>query len=328
MSSYLKTAALASALSLSVATGAFAHASFAVSQAEAESYFTAELRIPHGCDGKATNEIVIRIPEGFIQARPKVKPGWNIEIIKGDYQKSYDLHGKTVKSGPVEIRWTGGSIPDDFFDSVEITGKISGVEPGAGLAFVTTQKCGADGEVSWSEIAKDGQNPHELKNPAPVISIVAGAEHGHDHGSAASAAPVQEMAPVKVGDLSLSGGFLKGMLAGQKVAGGFLTVENGGSADDRLVEVKSPVAGHVEIHEMSMENDIMKMRELKDGLPVKAGEKVELAPGGFHLMFMDMKNPIAAGETVPVTFVFEKAGIVEAVLPVLDPRAVAEGKHK
>ena len=346
MNKHFISAAAATGLSLIFSAQAFAHAGFAVSEAPAESNFTLELRIPHGCEGgKATTEIDVKIPEGFVFAKPRVKAGWKIEIVKGDYQKTYDNHGKQMKSGAVEIRWTGGEIPDDQFDSVEISGKISAVAPGTALPFVTTQKCGADGIVVWDEIAKDGQSPHDLKNPAPVLTVTEAVEdeHHHDHaamqgmnmdgmkmdGMAATApAASGEGGTGKVGDLDLSEGVVKGMLPGQAVAGGFLSIRNGGSADDRLVSVSSEIADHVEIHEMSMQGEVMKMRQVKDGLPVKAGETVELQPGGFHLMFMGVKQPVRAGESVKATFTFEKAGAVELTLPVVDPRKVGGGGHK
>lgn len=322
MKNMLFSAAASAALLLS-GTAALAHASFSVGEAPADSYYTGELRIPHGCDGKATNEVSVKIPEGFINAKPKLKPGWKIEIVKGDYQKTYELHGKKVTSGALEIRWTGGEIPDDMFDGFEITGKLSGLEPGASLPFVTTQKCGADGSVSWSDIPKEGQNAHDLEHPAPMITVVAAGEgHGHGHGGMA-----MEQGSGKAGDLALSGGFLKGMLSGQAVGGGFVTIANTGAADDRLVSASSPVADHVEIHEMTMENDVMKMRPLSDGLPVAAGATVEMKPGGLHLMFMGVKAPFKEGDTVPVTLTFEKAGAVEINFPVVDPSKVKAGGH-
>lgn len=99
------------------------------------------------------------------------------------------------------------------------------------------------------------------------------------------------------------------------VAGGFLTVANAG-ADDRLVAARVDFAGRAEIHEMAMEGDVMKMRQLSDGLAIPAGATVELKPGGYHLMFMDLKQPLVEGETVKVTLQFEKAGEVEVPMTV------------
>ena len=127
---------------------------------------------------------------------------------------------------------------------------------------------------------------------------------------------------VKVGDLEVSGGFAKAMLPGQPVGGGFFTVKNNGSADDRLVSVASPTSGEVQIHEMAMKDNVMKMRELEDGIVVPAGQTVQLTPGNLHLMFQKVKTPFKRGDKVPVTLTFEKAGKVDLVLNVLS----AQGK--
>lgn len=95
--------------------------------------------------------------------------------------------------------------------------------------------------------------------------------------------------------------WVRGTVATQKVTGAFMTLTS--ATDAKLVEVRSPVAGLVEIHEMAMEGNTMQMRALKDGLPLPAGKAVALKPGGYHVMLMDLKQPIKAGETVPLTLV-------------------------
>src|SRR3546814_19094022 len=80
------------------------------------------------------------------------------------------------------------------------------------------------------------------------------------------------------------------MLPGQPVGGGFVTIRNGGSEDDVLVSISSPAAQVVELHEMAMEGEVMKMRKLEAGIPVPAGQAVELKPGGLHMMFMQVKR--------------------------------------
>jgi copper(I)-binding protein len=75
----------------------------------------------------------------------------------------------------------------------------------------------------------------------------------------------------------------------------------------RLVSVSSPVAGVVEVHEMSMEGNVMKMRAVPGGLALPAGKTVELKPGGYHVMLMDLKRPLKAGDSVPLTLVVEAA---------------------
>jgi copper(I)-binding protein len=94
---------------------------------------------------------------------------------------------------------------------------------------------------------------------------------------------------------------------GAAVAGGFMTLQNEGMTDDRLLSVSSEVAASVEIHQMSMEDGAMQMRELVDGLPLPAGESVALAPGGFHLMFIEPK-PLREGDRFLATLHFEHAG--------------------
>lgn len=114
--------------------------------------------------------------------------------------------------------------------------------------------------------------------------------------------------------IKIEGAYTRATVPGQQVAGGFMKIENKGAAD-QLVSASSPVAGEVQLHEMAMDGNVMKMRQVKD-IPVPAGGAVELKPGGLHLMFMNIKAPLAAGETVPVKLKFAKAGEVEVKMPV------------
>lgn len=132
-----------------------------------------------------------------------------------------------------------------------------------------------------------------------------------------------------LGALNISLPFTRATLPNAPVGGGFLTIENEGPEPDRLISASSPAATDVQVHEMAMEGDVMKMRPLADGLELPAGETVVLSPGGFHLMFLGLKQAFVEGETVPVTLVFEKAGTVELALPVLGSAAdaAAPGEH-
>src|SRR6056297_2719052 len=96
----------------------------------------------------------------------------------------------------------------------------------------------------------------------------------------------------QVGDLALSASFAFATPPGAPVAGGFVTITNTGAADDRLAGASSDVAGHMEVHEMAMDDGVMRMRELADGLAIPAGETVTLEPGGFHIMFMDLQDTL------------------------------------
>jgi periplasmic copper chaperone A len=108
-----------------------------------------------------------------------------------------------------------------------------------------------------------------------------------------------QQATVKVEDA-----WVRGTVATQKATGAFMRLTP--SAKARLVSASSPVAGVVEIHEMSMENDVMKMRQIP-GLDLPAGKATDLKPGGYHVMMMDLKAPVKAGDTVPLTLTFEDA---------------------
>lgn len=132
---------------------------------------------------------------------------------------------------------------------------------------------------------------------------------------------------VAAGSLSVSAYWTRAMLPGQKVGGGYLVISNQGAQDDRLLAASSGLTDRVEIHEMVMENDVMRMRPLSDGLPVPAGETVTLKPGGFHLMFMNVDTPLAEGDQVEVTLTFEKAGSVMLKMPVL-PASTGRGGHQ
>lgn len=146
------------------------------------------------------------------------------------------------------------------------------------------------------------------------------------------AAPAGAQAPATVtaGTLELSGAFTRATLPNAPVGGGYVTITNTGGEADRLVAAASPVAGDVQIHEMKMEGDIMKMAELPDGIEIPAGETLVLTPGGFHLMFMQLNTALVEGTTIPVTLTFEKAGVVEILLSVegIAARAPAEGGHE
>jgi copper(I)-binding protein len=121
---------------------------------------------------------------------------------------------------------------------------------------------------------------------------------------------------IKAGDLVITHAWSRATPGGAKIAGGFLTIENKGAAPDRLVSGSGDIAGRVEIHEMAMNNGVMTMRPLDKGLAIEPGKTVKLAPGGYHLMLMDLKQPLKQGDKVPLTLEFEKAGKVALSLEV------------
>ncbi len=112
----------------------------------------------------------------------------------------------------------------------------------------------------------------------------------------------------------------------QPAGGGFLTLHNGGAAD-RLVSAQAPVSSTVELHTMRMDGDVMRMRQV-EAIDLPAGQKVELKPGGLHLMFIGLKAPLKAGDSFPLTLKFEKAGELTVSVRVEAVGAAAEPAHK
>jgi periplasmic copper chaperone A len=115
----------------------------------------------------------------------------------------------------------------------------------------------------------------------------------------------------KAGSLEIKHPWARATPKGAAVAGGYMTIVNKGTTADRLTGGALPTAGKFEIHEMKVEQGVMKMRPLPRGLEIKPGETVELKPGSYHLMFLQLKEPFEQGKRVKGTLTFEKAGTVE-----------------
>jgi copper(I)-binding protein len=109
---------------------------------------------------------------------------------------------------------------------------------------------------------------------------------------------------------------------GQKASGAFMKITSREGA--KLVSASSPVAGVTEVHEMKMEGDVMKMRAVAGGLDLPPGKTVELKPGGYHVMLMDLKAPLQTGSTVPLTLVFQDAKGVQSKLELKLPVAASQ----
>jgi len=130
---------------------------------------------------------------------------------------------------------------------------------------------------------------------------------------------------VKAGDLVITQAWSRATPGGAKIAGGYLTIENKGAAPDRLMGGTGDVAAKIEVHEMGTKDGVMTMRPLDKGLVIEPGKTVKLAPGGYHLMLMDLKGPLKQGDKVPLALEFEKAGKVNLSLDVQAVGAQAPG---
>ena len=120
----------------------------------------------------------------------------------------------------------------------------------------------------------------------------------------------------KLGSLEISQPWARATAPTAPAGGGYLAITNKGTTPDRLVSASSPAAQTVQVHEMKMDGNIMRMREVEHGLEIAPGATIKLAPGGLHLMMMGLKGPFKQGTTVPVTLVFEKAGRIDVELAV------------
>lgn len=298
LSAALSLAALSLAGLSFAAADASAHASLEAGQAAADSTYKAVMRIPHGCDGRPTIALTIDIPEGVIATKPMPKPGWKVETVWGAYGKTYDYYGTPMSEGVRQIRWSGGSLPDDFYDEFVFRARLAGDLADTTVAFATTQFCPEGAQVAWTELAAPGQDPHDLARPAPTLMVVAAKKHAHGHGG---------MQVAQADGIAVEAPFARASAGPVKNGAAYLTLRNDGGEDDRLVAARAPVADRVELHTHLHENGVMRMRQV-EAIEVPAGGMAMLKPGGDHVMLMGLKAPLKEGESFPLTLIFEKAG--------------------
>lgn len=172
-----KLAALgAAALLIAAPVTALAHVTLEASQATAGSTYKAVLRVPHGCAGAATLKVRVQIPEGFIAVKPMPKAGWTLDLTKGKYESSYDLHGAKVTEGVKELSWSG-NLPDDYYEEFVFRGTLtSAFAAGTTVYFPVVQECDGDKVERWIEIPADGKTSDDYESPAPGVKIVAPAK--------------------------------------------------------------------------------------------------------------------------------------------------------
>jgi periplasmic copper chaperone A len=167
---HLIAAALGSALLAAPQTVA-AHVTLESQEAASNASYKAVLRVGHGCEGSPTTAIRVQIPEGVIAVKPMPKAGWQVDTVKDEYERPYDYFGSELTEGVRQIAWTGGELRDDFYDEFVFVGRLAEFEPGTVLSFPTVQEC-TDGVHRWIEIPAPGQDPDELEEPAPQLTII------------------------------------------------------------------------------------------------------------------------------------------------------------
>jgi len=133
---------------------------------------------------------------------------------------------------------------------------------------------------------------------------------------------------ITAGTLELSDLWTRATPPGAPTAAGYLTVTNNGSEADRLIAASTPLADVGRMHQMAVTDGVMTMTPV-EGIEIAPGETVTLAPGGFHIMFVGMKEPLTAGGVMPVTLTFERAGAIETYMHVVGIGALApEAEHQ
>ena len=301
-----------------------AHVAFEVGQAPGNATYRATLRVPHGWGGQATRTLRIQVPEGVLDVKPMPKPGWTLTTTRGPYGKAYNLSGKPVGEGVREIVWSGGELPDKHYDEFVFQARLTSDLAGRIVPFPVMQEC-ATAVERWVEVAPDGQDAHALKFPAPAIRVGASSAAG---AAASTAAPVV----YRIGSITIAQPWSRATPGAARVAGGYMRLTNTGTEPDRLVGGTFAASGRFELHEMSVGTDhVMRMRPLDAGLEIKPGESVDLKPGSYHAMFLDLRRPLKEGETIGGTLRFEKAGTVEvtyAVQAIGAQGAASADEHK
>jgi copper(I)-binding protein len=123
--------------------------------------------------------------------------------------------------------------------------------------------------------------------------------------------PAAHAADYHAGSLDISAPWSRATPQGASIGAGYVTIKNTGTTPDRLVGGSSDASAKFEVHEMSMDGGVMKMRPIQGGLEIKPGQTVELKPQGLHIMFVGLKKPLKQGDHIKATLEFEKAGKVE-----------------
>jgi periplasmic copper chaperone A len=174
----LRTFLFGTAFMLASFSTASAHITLQDQQASVGASYKAVFRVPHGCNGSATVAVRVRIPEGFIDVKPMPKPGWKLDVTRGQYQKPAGVRGTRITEGVSEVDWSSGNLPDAFYDEFVLTGYIADeASPGQTMYFPVVQEC-EKGVNRWIEIPAAGAH-----------------DHGHDHDESGEPAAALKLLP-------------------------------------------------------------------------------------------------------------------------------------
>ncbi|TXL71925.1 YcnI family protein [Vineibacter terrae] len=175
MSVYRRIIAPLGACALSIlALPVSAHVSLETREAAVAGSYKAVFRVPHGCKGAATIGLRVKIPEGVIGVKPMPKPGWTLATVKGKYAGSYSYyHRSTVSEGVTEVAWSGGALPDDFYDEFVMQVYLTdSLKPGTMLYFPVVQECAGGAVDRWIEIPAEDRKADDYEAPAPGLKLL------------------------------------------------------------------------------------------------------------------------------------------------------------
>lgn len=160
------------ALTVFAATAAHAHVTLEQRETPVGAPYKAVFRVPHGCGQSPTVKLTVRVPEGVIAVKPMVKPGWQIETMRGAYERSYSYyHGATFSEGVKTVAWSDGKLPDAFYDEFVLSVFIAGdLAPGRMLYFPVVQTC-KNGAHNWIEVPTPDKPDVKLNDPAPGVML-------------------------------------------------------------------------------------------------------------------------------------------------------------
>ena len=256
------------ALALLTGTAAQAHIVLPAGGANVGSTYDAAFRVGHACkDAKTTTAVVVDLPKGFQFKEAVPRSGWTL----------------TTSANNSTVRWTADSAASALPASEKTEFIVRGVLPSTAqtLYFPVQQMCDV-GQAQWTQIPFKADAGAKLEFPAARLDVLA-----------------DNVAPVDARDM-----WVRAAVPGQSGTGAFVTLQAPQGA--KLVAVSSPAAGVVEIHEMKMDGEVMRMRAIPS-LDLPARQSVSLSPGGYHLMMMDLKQPITAGQQLKFTLTLEDA---------------------
>jgi hypothetical protein len=310
-------------LSLALSLGAFAalpteasadanltHTSLEQPTAPANSTYKAVIGLGAGCSGAATDRLTVELPEGLIAAQPMPKPGWSLAIETAPYEQTYDYFGTPMTEGVRRIVWSGGSLPDAFYDTFVFRAHITDLPDGTELPIRVIQSCG-DAEVAWTESAAPGQTPEDRSHPAPVLKIAETSMIGRGPYIAAADAP----RVVTHGPITVSNMFARATPGAATVGAAYLRVRNTGDTPLALITLRGDVAKRIKLHGMKMEDGLMKMEPL-DYIMIPSGGTITLQPSGRHVMMTDLAQPLVEGESFPLTLLFDTGMEMTVSIPI------------